>query len=444
MLQARVKKRLASASLLALCALVACGCEVNSDGDPTEMNPYTKRPLQKPIISSLSSIDPSIDDPDLEFFNATEVKPMDLLVIPQDYKIGKGDLLTISVNDLLGVGVESTKQTRVTESGNISMNLLGQIHAEGLTEDELQKAIADGYKSQQIIPNAQVTVTTVEARARTFSALGSVNSPGEFAILKSDFRLLDALVLVRDVSPTIDDVYIVRQLNEDPGAASATPKPVAPAPTAPATPGGTQPPIDPLAPRGDARAVIKHPVYLQTAGTGAPSNGNPSGSNGSAGFQFTQTTTPPETRTIRVPLAALKNGDLKYNIVIRPHDLIIAPPTPIGEYYMGGHIARPGVYSIPVKKITVKQAVIGAGMLDGLAIPQRVELIRRIGPSREAYVRINLEAIFSGAQPDIFLKSEDQLMIGTNALAPFIQDLRNGFRITYGFGFLYDRNFAPQ
>ena len=34
--------------------------------------------------------------------------------------------------------------------------------------------------------------------------------------------------------------------------------------------------------------------------------------------------------------------------------------------------------------------------------------------------------------------------IGTNALAPFIAAIRNGFRFTYGFGFLYDRNFAPR
>jgi hypothetical protein len=33
-------------------------------------------------------------------------------------------------------------------------------------------------------------------------------------------------------------------------------------------------------------------------------------------------------------------------------------------------------------------------------------------------------------------------MVGTNILAPFIADVRTGGRITYGAGFLYDRNFA--
>ena len=34
--------------------------------------------------------------------------------------------------------------------------------------------------------------------------------------------------------------------------------------------------------------------------------------------------------------------------------------------------------------------------------------------------------------------------VGTNALAPFLAAIRNGFRVTYGFGFLYDKNFADN
>ncbi len=110
---------------------------------------------------------------------------------------------------------------------------------------------------------------------------------------------------------------------------------------------------------------------------------------------------------------------------------------------MGGHVAGSGVYSLSARKITIKQAVISAGMFDGLAIPQRTEIYRRIGVAREALVRVDLDAIFSGDQPDIYLKPNDVVQVGTNVLAPFIAAVRQGFRITYGFGFLYDRNFAP-
>jgi hypothetical protein len=32
--------------------------------------------------------------------------------------------------------------------------------------------------------------------------------------------------------------------------------------------------------------------------------------------------------------------------------------------------------------------------------------------------------------------------VGTHAIAPFLLTIRNSFRLTYGFGFVYDRNFA--
>jgi polysaccharide export outer membrane protein len=453
--QARVLKRLTSATALALASAALCGCDIPSFIDPTEMYPYTKKTIQKPILTSLSSIDPSVDDPDVTFYNATEVKPIDNKAVSADYRIGVGDLITVSVSDLVGLGVDTTKQTRVSESGNISMPLLGQVKAIGLTEDELQKAIADAYRTQQIITQAQVSVTVAEQLGRTFSAIGSVNGPGKYAIPQSDFRLLDALVMMRDVAVTTDTVYIIRQISEDPSdtnpaapsapTGSGTTPPPAPAPGTPAAPTGG----DPLAPKGDVvRGTVASAdpmqgriALMQTSSdplSGKASNGS---SGSSTPFQFGTPTGPAETRTIRVPLEPLRNGDLRYNIVIRPHDLIVAPNPPTGEYYMSGHIARVGVYSVPPKGITLKQAVVAAGMLDGVAIPQRTELIRRVGANREVWVAIDTNAIFSGAQPDIFLKPNDIMHVGTNILAPFIAAVRGGFRITYGFGFLYDRNF---
>ena len=55
---------------------------------------------------------------------------------------------------------------------------------------------------------------------------------------------------------------------------------------------------------------------------------------------------------------------------------------------------------------------------------------------------MDLDKIFAGHEPDIYLKPDDQVMVGTNVLAPFLSAVRGAFRITYGFGFLYDRNFA--
>ena len=135
---------------------------------------------------------------------------------------------------------------------------------------------------------------------------------------------------------------------------------------------------------------------------------------------------------------------MKYNIVIRPGDLIFVPDPVTGEFYMGGHVARVGVYSLTGRKITITEAVISAGMLDQLAIPERTEIRRRIGNDRMVHVRVDLAKIFAGEEPNLYMKPYDEVLVGTNAIAPFLAAMRGGFRLTYGFGFLYDRNFASS
>ena len=91
--------------------------------------------------------------------------------------------------------------------------------------------------------------------------------------------------------------------------------------------------------------------------------------------------------------------------------------------------------------MTLKQAWIAAGGADDFAFPYRTEVIRRIGANREVCVRVDLGKILALTVPDIYLKPNDVIYVGTNFFAPFLAAIRNSFRLTYGFGFLYDRNF---
>jgi polysaccharide biosynthesis/export protein len=51
-------------------------------------------------------------------------------------------------------------------------------------------------------------------------------------------------------------------------------------------------------------------------------------------------------------------------------------------------------------------------------------------------------AIAHREQPDIFLKPNDQVIVGTNFWALPLAIIRNGFRSSYGFGFVLDRNLS--
>ncbi len=466
--------------------LILSGCGVKSWLDQSELSRNQGGRLVVPI---LSSIDP-IDEAETEFVGSQEVKPDDLKVVATDYVISRNDLINVSVFDLVNGGVESVKTTRVSETGTLSIpGMPDPVKAAGLTEAELQKAIVEAYRASGILKQAQVSVQVVEARGRTFNITGAVNRPGQYVILESDFRLLNAIIQAGGETFPSDYLYVIRKTSSE--------KPTTPPATQPATKPAVNPDIDPLAPRTAAPAQVQ-PIFAveEPAKTTTPAeppkpatpepgpderrfiflDGKPVLTNAKTGEPVTQpaialpsipTTQPAsapssdivisqpayefgsslgqdEQRVIRVPYRELRNGDLRYNIVVRPSDVIIIPLPTQGFYYMGGHFQQPGVFNLTGQHITLKQAVISARMLDGYAIPRKTDVIRRIGGDKEVFVRVDLERIFEGRQPDVFLKANDVVQVGTDWYPPFLAAIRGAFRLTYGFGFLYDRNYAPQ
>ena len=159
-------------------------------------------------------------------------------------------------------------------------------------------------------------------------------------------------------------------------------------------------------------------------------------------FQWNRAARSDMARVIAVNLAKLYDGDPRMNIIIRPNDIIHIPSLEIGEFYIMGEVNRPGVYSLTGRRITVKMAIAAAGNFAGLAWPSNSVLVRRIGENQEQTIPLNIEKIFRGKESDIFLKPDDVIEIGTHPAASFMAVIRNAFRMTYGFGFIYDRNFA--
>jgi polysaccharide export outer membrane protein len=95
-----------------------------------------------------------------------------------DYRIGRQDLLEISVFD-----VDELSQTvRVTDDGSITMPLLGRLLVAGLTKTELEGLIArlleEGY-----VRDPQVTVFVKEYESRKVAVSGAVKKPGTYEML---------------------------------------------------------------------------------------------------------------------------------------------------------------------------------------------------------------------------------------------------------------------
>lgn len=160
-------------------------------------------------------------------------------------------------------------------------------------------------------------------------------------------------------------------------------------------------------------------------------------------------TTETVTRVIKIPVDRLLAGDPRYNIIIRPGDRITVPRDVVGEFWIGGNVNAPNAYALTGRPINLKQAIITAGGLNAIAQPKKVEVVRRLGKNKagltqEEIVMVDLAKISSGLQPDFFIKPNDQINVGTSGTSRWQAQLRNAFRATYGFGFIYDRNFADR
>ncbi len=149
-------------------------------------------------------------------------------------------------------------------------------------------------------------------------------------------------------------------------------------------------------------------------------------------------------RVIKIDADALRGGDPRHNIVIRPSDNIQVPVDIIGEFCIMGNVNAQGYVNLTGRPMTLKMAIAAAGGLGPLAWPKRCEVIRRIGKKKEEVVLVDLDKIASGEQPDFFIKPNDTINVGTHPTARWRAVLRNAFRATYGFGFIYDRNFADR
>jgi len=135
-------------------------------------------------------------------------------------------------------------------------------------------------------------------------------------------------------------------------------------------------------------------------------------------------------------------GDPKYNIVIREGDAIYVPADIVGEFYVMGNVNRVGAFVMSGRPLTLKMAIATAGGLGGLAWPKHCEVTRRIGRNKEETVMVDLDKIARGEQPDFFIKPHDLINVGTHPSTYYRAILRSAFRANYGFGFVYDRNFA--
>lgn len=135
-------------------------------------------------------------------------------VLSSDYQIGPEDLIEITlfnIPEAIGMERHLTPRTttlRVSQKGQISLPLIGQLNVSGLTVLALEQNLRSAY--DRYIHNPQVGVLVKEFRQRV-SIIGAVQKPGVFE-LTGPKTVIDLLALAGGINDKAgSQVHIYRQ-----------------------------------------------------------------------------------------------------------------------------------------------------------------------------------------------------------------------------------------
>lgn len=122
------------------------------------------------------------------------------------FVIGAGDVLAVNV----WKEPDISRSVPVRSDGKISLSLIGDVQAEGLTPLKLEQSIADKLKNY--ISEPSVTVIVQQINSEKFNVLGMVARPGSYP-LTSASTVLDAIAMAggfRDFAKK-KSIYVLRQ-----------------------------------------------------------------------------------------------------------------------------------------------------------------------------------------------------------------------------------------
>ncbi len=274
---------------------------------------------------------------------------------PGDYRIGRADVLELSIFALETPDETGVLQRTVSEDGNVTLPLLGVFHVAGLTASECEQRIRGAYEGRYL-RNAQVTVSVAQYRSAPVVVTGTVNKPGVFYLESGSSTVLEMLAraggLSRDAG---DELLIVRGT-----------------PDAPA----------------DRQAGNDGPVPAEPSARGAEG----------VALDLTE---------------LIDRGNLLLNLPIRAGDIITVPPCAPQFVYLLGYVRRPGAYELTEgARVDALRAVALGGGLTSTARAQKSFLIRET-PEGQNTIPVDLARLARSELPPLYLEPGDTLVVGT-------------------------------
>ena len=137
---------------------------------------------------------------------ATAAAARAVAVATAEYLIGPEDVLDISV----WKNPELSRKVPVRPDGKVSLPLVNDIQAAGLTPSQLREQLA--AKLAEFVPTPEVAVIVQEVMSLKVAVMGAVKTPGRF-LLKSPATVLECLALAQGLTEFAarDRIVVLRQ-----------------------------------------------------------------------------------------------------------------------------------------------------------------------------------------------------------------------------------------
>jgi len=125
----------------------------------------------------------------------------------EDYRLGAGDLLKIVVFDHAELSVDA----RISQTGNITFPLVGQVPVAGLSTRDAELLLAQHLMEGSFVKQPQVSVLVSEYQSQKVSVMGQVTKAGQYS-LDASKKVLDVLAMAGGVlnDTAAEDATLVR------------------------------------------------------------------------------------------------------------------------------------------------------------------------------------------------------------------------------------------
>ena len=268
-----------------------------------------------------------------------------------DYPIGPGDVLEINV-----AGVEEMKNIseRVTGDETVSLPFVGIINTRGFTDKTLRSEIRRRLETNYV-RNPQVSLFVKEFRSRQVAVIGAVQKPGLYNLASSADTVMSMISQAGGMrTDAAEHILFI--------------------------------PAEPAEPEKAKEIIDSLPVQLMS-----------------------QNSTPLILKNVDPIVINLdsvnRSGNQRYlNMPALPGDIVMVPGG--GEVLIQGWVEKPGAYKI-TSGLTILGAMAAAGGTSYPADTGSVELIRTNPQGHKSTFIADLDAIKSGAQPDLPLREGD-------------------------------------